>query len=381
MGKLSEVIHWMWGEAQLASSPLMQDKVVPNLLKARDGVSLMLNPYLTVYRWRGQSETGPLAVSYAGLGDAALHLKNILFVEEPTVTEVKRVPAWRPGELYNSADSDIVVIESTKRLIENLPGDHAITLPFMVDLTLDLQGSWEDVRHRLHRTVRNYELRLVRKHGYGYKVSRDDRHFDMFYHEMYVPTLKTKHPELGSPMPVQQAYQHFRHGQLFLVQRDGRYVSGSLSSICRDVVNPKLIGVVDADDILIKEGAQGAVYYALVHWSNQEGYTYINYGSCWSHVGGVFLYKRKWGAAVSVSPRHENKRIWIKVQRDTPAVRRFLTEHPRVTIDRQGELQLLVVVDDADNVTSEAEARWHKRYATPGLKGPIVRSVGELLSN
>ena len=381
MDKLFELIHWLWIEAQLSFPPLVQDTVIDFLHRAKDIARLLLKPYLTIYQWRGQNESGSLTVNYAGLGYAAPFIKHILFMEEPTTVEIGKVPIWRPIALSNSSSSDIVIVEASKHLIQRLSGRNAITLPFQLSLVLDVQGSWEDVKFRFHRSVRNHELRLIRKYGYDYSVSHDDQSFYMFYHTMYLPTLNARYDKLASPMPVQEAYQHFRHGLLFLIRRDGSYVSGVICSVDRDSVNPMLIGVTNADRQLMKEGALGAVYYAMIYWANQEGFKYLNFGSCWPYMEGVVHYKRKWGSAAGIAPRHDGKRIWIKIQHDTPAVIRFLNDNPSVVIDEKGELRVLIVADDVDEGSSGVEDSWRKLYAMPGLRGPLICSVGALLDS
>lgn len=381
MNKLLEMTQWMWIEARLSPFPLVQDKVIPYLYQARGIARFLSKPYLTIYQWRGQNERGPLTVSYAGLGNAAPFMKSILFMKEPTVTAVEKVPVWRPRELVNSSDSDIIIIEANKHLVWKLPDKNATTLPFQVSLVLDVRGSWEEVKHGFHRHLRKNELRFMRKYDYDYSVSHDDRDFDMFYHDMYLPSLKTRYLNLASPMSVQRAYQYFRHGLLFLVKRDGQCVSGALCFLYPDVVALASLGVVNADEQLMKEGAQGVAWYAMIHWANQEKYKYVDFGGCWPYIEGVFSYKRKWGSSASVSPQHEDKRIWIKIQRNTPAVRQFLTDNPCVIINQKGELQILIVTDELDNVTSEAETHWHQQYATPGMSGLLIRSVEDLLDN
>lgn len=381
MNKLLELFHWMWIEMGLSSSPLVQDKVLPYLHQAKDTARLLSKPYLTIYRWRGQSESGPLTASYAGLGYAAPFIKSILFAEESTVTEVEKIPIWHPNKLANLSDSDLTIIEASKHLTRKLSGNNAVILPFQVSLVLDVRGSWEDVKRGFHRHMRKNELRFVRKYGYEYSVSHNDQDFDLFYHSMYLPTLKTRYLDLASPMSVQEAYQYFRHGLLFLIKREGKCVSGALCFLNRDVVAIGSLGVIDADEQLMKEGAQGVAWYSIIHWANQERYKYVDFGGCWPYIEGVFAYKRKWGSVASVSPRHENKRIWIKIQRDTPAVHQFLKENPCVIIDEKGELRILIVSDDPGNFTSEAETRWHQQYAMPGISGLLIRSVEELLGN
>jgi hypothetical protein len=130
---------------------------------------------------------------------------------------------------------------------------------------------------------------------------------------------------------------------------------------------------------LMKEGAMGALYISLIRWANQAGYKTVDFLGCLPYLHwGIFQYKRKWGTTISISP-HSHKQIWLRFQRDTPAVRHFLEDNPCVIIDENGDLQGLIVIDDPDDVTPEVEARWHKQCFTPGMKGLLIRSVADFL--
>lgn len=139
------------------------------------------------------------------------------------------------------------------------------------------------------------------------------------------------------------------------------------------------VGVLNSDEQLMREGAQGAVYYAMIHWANQHGYAAVDLLGSWPFLSsGMFWYKRKWGAEVGLSP-HQHKRIWIRIQRNTPAVSQFLKSNPCIIMDGREKLQGLIVTDGADDVTPEAEATWHKSYATPGLSDLLICSVMDLM--
>lgn len=379
MGKLLESSRILWIEAQLRAPPLVQRNVIPRLHKAKEIIRSLIKPYLTVYQLQGQGQGGSLTVILASSGDSKPFLKSILFANEPLEREMGRVPVSRLSELASTLSGDIVIIEAATHLVRRLPRQNAFVMPPRVELMLDVQGDWQDVRRRLHRSVRFHDLRLIRKYGYEYETSHSDQDFELFYHDMYLPSMQVRHAELASPESFREAYQYFRHGWLFLVKRDGNYVSGGLCQARQGVVNFKLTGVIKADEQLMHEGAQAAVYYAVIHWANQEGYETVNFEGCRSYVGtGLFQYKRKWGSAVNLPP-HQHKQIWIKVLRNTPAVFRFLRDNPCIIFDEKGKLQALIVTEDPAGVTPEIEATWRKKYETPGLNGLLILSMADLL--
>ena len=372
--KVSEFALNLWIKVRLKAPPFMQRTLVLRLHEVKEAVRLLARPYLPVYQLQGQGCGGPLTVTYVGLGLSKPFLQDVIFAEKPAEQRVGRILFWRLDQLDNVAAGDIVVVEAVKRLIRRLPCQNAIVLPSYVHHILDVQGDWQDVQRRFHRSVRRHELRLIRKYGYKYDVSADRGDFEKFYHEMYLPTMDSRHGELSMPVPVSEAYQYFQHGYLFRVVRDGDWVSGSICHLQQDVLMGDLLGVKNADAQLIREGATVAAYYATIQWANQHGCGAVNFLGSGPYIAtGRFQHKRKWGGAVSVPP-HLHRQVWIRVRRSTPAVSQFLKQTPVIVVDQDGTLHGLITTDDPHNVPTETRKEWEKNYATPGLSDLIVRS-------
>ena len=375
MGKTSEFVQKIWIKAQLDMPLSLRHAVVPRLHEAKEIARLMFRPCLPVYQMQGQGQGGPLTVTYIGLDYAKPFLKSILFPGGAAEQPVGRVFWGRCGEVVDLSPSDIVIVEGTRHLIRTLPRQDALVLPQFVYHILDVRGDWQDVKSRFRKSVR-HELRLTRKHGYQYEVSYDDRDFETFYRRMYLPTMKLRHGALASPMSFNRAYQHFRHGLLFFVKRDGQRVCGSVCYLDDDTVHFMILGVLDGSQELMREGAVGALYCLRVQWANERGYKAVNFlGSDPFPGDSLFRFKRKWGTAVSVPP-HLHRQIWIGIRRNTPAVARFLKENPFIVVDGDGDLHGHIVVDDSRDVTPETVEEWEKRYVTPGMSDLLIRSVG-----
>jgi len=380
MSKLFEVGHRLWQRAEWRAPPLLERTLFPRLYELEELVVPLIKPHLDVYELQGQGRGSPLTVTYVGLDYGKPYLKSVMFVEEPEEIAKEPVSVWRPNEVVNAPDSDIVVVAASERLVRKLPRQNALVLPLYVEHIVDVQGDWEDVKKRLRRSkgVRN-EFRAVERYGYTYEVSHDDRDFEVHYHTMYLPTMKKRHGDAAIIVSEEEARQHFRRGCLLLVKRDGRVVAGGLCRPQGDRLKFIYLGTVDDDGQLMKERVIGALYVSRIRWANQVGYKAVDLLGCPPYLRmGVFQYKRKWGATIGIPPT-SHKQIWLGFRRDTPAVRNFLKDNPCIIIDENGDLQGLIVVDDFGDVTSEVEARWHKQYFTPGMKGLLIRSVADLL--
>jgi hypothetical protein len=375
--KALELTRNVWLKAQLEAPPSVQRTVIPHLHEAKEIVRLLVMPYLPVYQLQGQGQGGPLAVTYIGLQFAKPFLKDLLFTEEPQEQKVKGIPFWRRRELLDLFPSDIVIVEAAEHLIRRLPRHNAMVLPHFIRHVVDVRGDWQDVQRRFHKTVRKNELRWIRKYGYKYDLSYARGDFEYFYHQMYLPTMKDRHGKLALPMSFGEAYQYFRHGWLFRVHRAGDWTSGMVCHLQQNTIMAQVLGVKDADVQLITEGVIGALYYAAIHWANQNGYEAVNFlGTNPFLAIGVFQHKRKWGAMVRV-PSNLHRQIWIRIRHHTPAVSQFLKENPCIVVDEDGELHGLIIVDDLRSVSAGTKEEWERRYSTPGLSSLLIRSVND----
>lgn len=372
---LFEASHKLWVEAQLRAPAWAIDTVMPYLHETKE--MMRWRPYLTAHQLQGRNQGGPLTVDYVGL-DYKPTLVDSLFSEKPNVKKLDRTAVWNLSTVADQSDSDLVVIVAGKHLIHSLPRKNAIVLPFIVRMILDVSGDWQDVRSRIHKGVRGHEFRLLRKYGYEYDISSREEDFEMFYHSMYMPTIKARKGDLASPMSIREASLCFRHGFLHLIKRNDQYVAGILSHRYGNYIMSQLMGVIDADEQLMHEGALGSAYYSAIHWANKEEYAGVILGGCVPRLNNtVFQYKRKWGAAVTYSDKI-HKHIWIKIKRNTPAVRRFFRDNPAIIVGKHGQLQGLIMIDNPDVVTSAIRNEWDKKYLTPGLECLNICSMEDI---
>ena len=377
MGKLAHRMRAAWIGLQVGSPGWAQDRLIPRIHEASDLARLALRPHLPISRLRGRGKGGPLDVAYAGLDNARPFLTDILFDGKPSERSAGSVPFWR-SERLTAIDADLIIVEAAKHLIRQLPRQNAIVLPQFVRHILDVRGDWAQVSARFRKSVRS-ELKLARKRDYAYEISREPQDFEKFYREMYLPTMSNRHGDMASPLAIREAREYFRRGFLFWVKRDGQRVCASLCYARQGMLHFVIMGVLEADEQLLRDGVVGAMNLLRLQWANQNGFAGVNFlGSNPMLNDGLFQYKRKWGTAIIV-PAHLHRRVWIKINRLTPAVAEFLRSNPCIVIDDRGALHGLIFVDDLHKATPEQQAEWEKRYATPGLKSLRICSVGDLI--
>lgn len=352
----------------------MQTSLLPRLQELKELLQVLLRPYLIVYELQGQAQGGWLTAIFAGRAQTRARWKSLLFVQEPSEQPVGRVPFW---SLHSLADApgDLIVIEATRSLINRLPGHNALVLPRVVDQVVDTCGDWQGVQARFHKNLRHDDIRRIRKYGYMHDISHCQEDLTQFYHGMYRPTMLARHTEMALLTPLDEACQYFRHGCLLRITRNGEWVAGAVCYPRRGELIGELLGVKNADEQLIREGAMSAVIYAALQWAHAEGFKAVNLlGNIPFMNSGSFQYKRRWGARVAI-PTSFHTRLWIKLGRATPAVMRFLIDRPCITTDRDGRLHGLVFVDRPEDISAETEQEWQKCYTSPGLDSLRVRSA------
>ncbi|MFQ6036757.1 MAG: hypothetical protein ACE5NM_13040, partial [Sedimentisphaerales bacterium] len=281
MSKLFEVAHRLWKEAEWRAPPFVERTLMPRLYELEELVVPLIKPHLDVYELRGQGKGSPLTVTYVGLDYGKWYLKRVMFTEEPEEVAKEPVSVWRPNEVANAPGSDIVIVASSERLIRRLPRQNALILPLYVEHILDIRGDWEDVKKRLRRSnsVRN-DFRLLKRYGYTYEISHDDSDLEMHYNTMHLPTMEKRHGDTAHIVSKEEAKQHFRRGCLLLVKRDGQIVAGGLCRAQGEKVKLIYVGVANANEQLMKEGAMGALYILLIRWAHQAGYKAVDLLGC-----------------------------------------------------------------------------------------------------
>lgn len=377
MNKLFDLIRNEWVKARLTAPPLVQRALIQPMHEAKEIFRLLTRPYLPVYHLQGQGQAGPLTVTYAGLDFAKPYLVNLLFSEKPAEKLVGHTPWWRYPQLADAGSSDLVIVETASHLIRRLPRQNALIIPPYVHHILDVRGTWEDVRSRFSKKTRRNKLSLIRKYNYQYQISRDKQDFETFYHQMYLPTMNSRHGDLNSAMSKAEAYEYFRFGWLFKIMREGEWVSGVISHLQQKLLISDILGVKNADEQLIREGATLATYFAAIEWANEHRYNAVNFlGSVPYLASGLFYHKRSWGTTISI-PAHLHRRIWLRVRRVTPAIAEFLKRNPLVIEDDRGHLHGLITVDHLSDMTPEIRQEWEENYAVPGLSSLLIRSVSD----
>lgn len=368
-------VNSLWTKAKLASPAFVRHEVLPGLNDVKEITRLLFRPYLPVRELSGNGPGGPLTAVFINVSFSGSNLQSILFQDKSSEKRVGQVPFWDYRRIGNWPTGDLVIVEGSRRLIRLLSRRRAFTFPQYVHHVVDVSGDPQAVRERFHHTI-NKKIVALRKYGFQYATSNSNRDFEEFYRQMYLPAMGERHGDMASPMEPREANEHFRHGFLLQVKREGEWVSGLICRPEDDTVINVIIGVRNGDRELIRTNVLYETVYDSILWANEHGYRAVNFlGSVPFLAASQFQHKRKWGSSILI-PSRLHRQLWLQVRRRTPAVDHFLKENPFITIDQQGTVAGLILVDDQDAVDAKTTEMLRDRYATPGLSSLVVRSIG-----
>ncbi|MEU2309386.1 hypothetical protein [Streptomyces misionensis] len=246
-------------------------------------------------------------------------------------------------------DCDLLAVGTTVDRALRLPRERSLVLPFRLHLVVPVVADSEEMRRRISRKERQRSDRQFRARGWTVETSTSVADFHHFYDAIHLPTMRRRHGRSARSMDEDMARECLlRRGVMLFLREGDRRVAGML---CRygpgaSTLTVRLAGVLDGAEEHYANGALAALYPALIDWAGQHGLRRLDLSGCEPFVSkGIFQFKRKFHPLVELPRTHfRDKRLWLSVRRDTPAVRDFLVANP-------------VIAEDP-----AAPGRWHALY-------------------
>ncbi|MEV0001795.1 GNAT family N-acetyltransferase [Micromonospora sp. NPDC050980] len=321
------------------------------------------------------------SVAYHGLPEGPTYALPHLFDRQrqrcASPVAVRELPARRWPELTTTT-ADLLVVGCSARQAARLPRERALVLPFRINLVIDVDPDVEVMRRRISGNERRQFAKLRRQYEWEWETSTDPEDLAWFYERMHQPTMAGRHGEGTRSTDLDTAAEClFARGHLFFVAEGGKRVAGVL---CRrddgtGTLTMRLLGVLDGDETHYRSGAVKAVYYLAMEWACANGIRRLDLSGGEPFPGtGVFQFKRRFHPTVTLPEDHfHDKRLWLRIGRDTPAVRDLLVDVPFFAMDATGGLEVVYFGD------ANRPARTDLR-AGAGLSGTRTIDLDEFLA-
>ncbi len=270
-------------------------------------------------------------------------------------------------------DVDFIVASLAREWDSEFEGLHDLKSPPIVRQVLDLSGDWTDIKKRLNRKKREVFNGLLITNRYEYRISRDERDFERFYHQMYVPHTKKQFQTAARVDSHQSLREKFVNGFLLILTEGGEDVAASLCYIEGDTMTFHRGGVLDGSEEHVKNGAQTVLYFFKVQYAKERDLSRLDLQHSRAFFDdGVYRHKREWGASVSVDPDIVSW-MYLFDPKGSAQAAAFLQRNPLIVHTPDGLVGYCVAPKDTAPTKSK-KGDLEKRYYAPGIGGMRVRS-------
>ncbi|MEY9877097.1 hypothetical protein ABH931_006620 [Streptacidiphilus sp. MAP12-33] len=304
-----------------------------------------------------RSSLAQLSVGYSGLREGLAY--TLEFTElrregtarlsaERTTRRVSGRQLARSGSLPD-ADVNFVGISAAKA--RRMSKEASLVVPMRVHFVIDFDDEPEKALRAISKRERSQFNRDMREHQWGWELRRSPEWFDTFYDRHYRPTMVRRHGARERTEGKDVAYEClFRNGRLFALTQDGVAVGGALChwDPATGVLTLRLLGVEDGAQQHYDSGAFKAIYHLLIDWAARHGVRRLDFQGTEPFLSkGTYQWKRRFGTRVVMPPNHfGDKRLWLRVDRDTDAVRDYLVANPTLAVTEDGLLEAVYFYDD-----------------------------------
>jgi len=271
-----------------------------------------------------------LCVIYIGHNSIDSDITKIFYGEVIEPEPVEFIWIWqirgRVERFYQSAD--ILLVSLSPIFYREFLHKVSFEIPNAVELAMDFSGFSDDILKEIKNSTNEDDIRKVRKYGYKYEISTDLEELKYFYENCHRPYVLARHGRSVYVNPWREFKRYFEEGELLLVKRDGRIVSGGICQVINKKYQILYNGVYQADLKLLKEGALSAEYVFSIVEAKKKGCNGISFGASRSFLkDGILQYKKKWKTSLRKSP-NANRLLRLCVRRFSPGVIALLENNP-----------------------------------------------------
>lgn len=311
---------------------------------------------------RSSASDGEISLRYQGFPEGLKYIVPYLLDQGGLAAGPATRTGWqaiRRG--VGTPDADVLLVGCSRWRARRLPADRSLLLPFRVHLLLDVHHDVAAMYQRVSRRQRREFAATRRRHEWTSQISTDPDDLLFFYERMHLPAMDVRHGERARSVDWDVALHCLlRKGFLLFVTEGGKRVTGVL---CRlddhgRTLRMRLLGVLDGDETHYRSGAVKAVYYLTMEWAAANGVSLIDFAGADPFPGrGVFQFKSRFRPTTALpTDHHRDRRVYLRVVADTPAVRDFLVATPMLTVDESDRLVATYFRDPARPARTDIQA-------------------------
>lgn len=310
-----------------------------------------------------------------GIGDSAPFLVSRFPSETVDATIQSRTAIYSlQGPSYFA--EGMMVIEGDRCFSESMQKRGMLAVPEWVRFKLDISRSLDEILEGWTKRAGKDNLRKIKKHGFVCETAHNFQQLSEFYHQMYLPFIKSRYGSLALISTVGHMKGLLEQGTLLLLRNQSDYIAGNLIYEGTPYPRAAFLAVKDGSTQYLRQGALSALYYHSIIWAKAKGYTLFDFGHCRSILSdGLFRYKRRWGMYIEKSGE-KNRMLYLSLKNLTPEMSDFFAANPLVC-ECGRRLYGLIFCRSADELTPIHLERLRNKYFIRGLEGLKIIMLGK----
>lgn len=281
----------------------------------------------------------------------------------------KRV--WRYAQRSN-AKHDLAIIQADTIPHEIKSANKAFILPNWIGGVKDLN---QGIQLAAQDSQIKSDIRRIKKNRLGYRVSNEEKDFDRFYYEMYLPYIKKIYGNFAFLMTHEEMVATLPQCKLFLITQDGEDIAGGIHVYDgTKQVRAWSIGVKDGDREWVKMGALSALEYFETVYLLEKGYLRLHRGASRPFLNdGVLRFKLKRGMAIT---NQTERSLVLLPLKNTPGVCEFLQNNPFLYVDGEELHGAIFISSDTPCNQDVADSLYKKWFASDAVNLNIFSIMG-----
>lgn len=337
------------------------------------GAIFRLRCHVRLVQGRLRNGDRPITMLYVGRGQNYDYIVNTALLD-PKITSESRASLFRVRRHIEPLKSraDVVIDDIGWPYLSRLGVTRRrIVVPDWVNMIVDTDKPWDEIRRRFSRDCRRNDLRLIRRNNYSSDISTDPKDAAYFYDRMYAPFVRGRHGRAGIVESRRHVLRVAKKSILLRVFRDGLLICAGLIYRAPEELHCLWLGTDESNDGSAAEASKSALYYFGLRHAQDQGVPAFSIGGTRAFLaGGDLRFKRKWGAYAedSFTPNV----ILIEPACSENGIA-FCESQPCLIKTRAGFFALYV--RRADHVGSdEFDRRW-REIGCGGITGIIILCV------
>ena len=240
-------------------------------------------------------------VGFTGLSlHEITYWQAVLFAESALIGHSSETAARLPDWLRkNHPDCSLLVIPAEEsNLFQSCGYKPGWIVPQQLPMQFDITGPFEKMI-KSHKGLDN-AARLVRKYGFGCRLSTKTADFEQFYHNFYVPYHLQRIKNQSRLLPAEDVFTDRFPCLLYEVYHQKENIAAGLLHFKANSVYFSFLGVKNGDIRHVHRGGLSALYYFILKDLQQRQIKTLEIGGSPPLLNHpLTLYKLRLGAAIS----------------------------------------------------------------------------------